>query len=164
MYHQFNGTIILPIPFFVLGFWVFMGLFVLDAAVEIRYLGITPHTSGYNLTLDLSRLFRKTGQGPAESISNIAVFVPFCFFLGEFLASLNRTGTGSWRRVGWVVLAAFGVSLCIECLQLILRVGFFELTDLVLNTVGGLIGVLMSAGVRKVVDRQVISSLLIKCN
>ena len=44
-----------------MGLTVFMGLFVLDAAVVIRYLGITPHTSGCNLTLDLSRLFRKTG-------------------------------------------------------------------------------------------------------
>ena len=110
-----------------------MGLFLLDAAVVIRYLGITPHTSGYNLTLDLFRLFRKTGQGPAESISNIAVFIPFGFFLAESLVSLNRTGTGSWRRVGWVLLAAFGMSLCIECLQLVLKVGFFEVTDLGCN-------------------------------
>ena len=121
-----------------IGLTVFMGLFVLDAAVVIRYLGITPHTSGCNLTLDLSRLFRKTGQGPAESISNIAVFVPFGFLLAESLASLNRTG--SWRRFGLVTLAAFGLSLCIECLQLVLKVGFFEVADLVMNTVGGVIG------------------------
>ena len=117
-------------------------------------LGITPHTSGCNLTLDLSRLFRKTGQGPAESISNIAVFVPFGFFLAESLASLNRTGTGSWRRVGWVVLAAFGLSLCIECLQLILHVGVFEITDLVMNTLGAFVGALISAGLRKVVGER----------
>ena len=137
-----------------MGLTVFMGLFVLDAAVVIRYWGITPHTSGCNLTLDLSRLFRKTGQGPAESISNIAVFVPFGFFLGESLASLNRTGTGSWRRFGWVLLAAFGLSLCIECLQLFLKVGYFEVMDLGMNTLGGLIGVLMSLGWRKVVGER----------
>lgn len=66
-----------------LGLTVFMGLFVLDAAVVIRYLGFTPHNSGYNLTLEFARLFHKTGQGPAESISNFAVFVPFGFFLAE---------------------------------------------------------------------------------
>ena len=134
-----------------LGLTVFMGLFLLDAAVVIRYLGITPHTSGHNLTLDFARLFQKGGQRHIESIANIAAFVPFGFFLAEFLASLNRTVTGSWRRVGWVVLAAFGFSLSIECLQLLLRVGFFELTDLVMNTVGGGVGGLMSVGVRKVV-------------
>lgn len=78
-----------------LGLTVFMGLFLLDTAVVIRYLGITPHGSGYNLTLEFSRLFRKSGQRHIESIANIAVFVPFGFFLAEFLASLNRTGTGS---------------------------------------------------------------------
>ena len=82
-----------------LGLTVFMGLFLLDAAVVIRYLGITSHSSGHNLTLDFSRLFQKSGQRHVESIANIAAFVPFGFFLAEFLASLNRTGTGSWRRV-----------------------------------------------------------------
>ena len=78
------------------------------------------------------------GQRHVESIANIAAFVPFGFFLAEFLASLNRTGTGtgSCLQVGWALLAAFGLSLCIECLQLVLKVGFFEVTDLVGNGVG----------------------------
>ena len=117
---------------------VFMGLFLLDTAVAIRYLGIMHHVSGYNLTLDFSRLFQKSGQGPAETISNIAVYVPFGFFLGEALAEGKRWG--GWRLIGRVTLAAFGLSLFIECLQLVLHVGFFELTDLVLNTVGGGVG------------------------
>ena len=132
-----------------LGLTVFMGLFLLDTAVGIRYWGIMKHTTGHNLTLDFSRMFQKSGQGPVETLSNIAVFVPFGFFLGEWLASSNRTG--SWRRVGLVTLAAFGLSLCIECLQLVLHVGFFEVTDLVMNTVGAFVGALISAGVRKVV-------------
>lgn len=135
-----------------LGLTVFMGLFLLDAAVVIRYLGITPHTSGYNLTLDLSRIFRKSGQGPAESISNIAAFVPFGFFQGEFLASTKRLDPR--RRIGWTVLAAFCLSLSIECLQLVLKVGFFEVMDLGMNTLGGFVGAMMSMGVRKVVGRE----------
>ena len=135
-----------------LGLTVFMGLFLLDTAVGIRYLGIMKHAAGHDLTLDFSRMFRKSGQGPVETLSNIAVFVPFGFFLGEWLASSNRPG--SWRRVGLVTLAAFGLSLCIECLQLVLHVGFFEVTDLVMNTVGGGVGALISAGVRKVVGER----------
>ena len=128
-----------------LGLTVFMGLF--------RYLGIMKHAAGHDLTLDFSRMFRKSGQGPVETLSNIAVFVPFGFFLGEWLASSNRTG--SWRRVGLVTLAVFGLSLCIECLQLVLHVGFFEVTDLVMNTFGGFFGVLISLGLRKVARREV---------
>ena len=101
-----------------------MGLFLLDTAVGIRYLGIMKHAAGHDLTLDFSRMFQKSGRGTFETLSNIAVFVPFGFFLGEWLASSNRTG--SWRRVGLVTLAAFGLSLCIECLQLVLHVGFFR--------------------------------------
>lgn len=127
-----------------LGLTVFMGLFLLDAAVGIRYWGIMKHAAGHDLTLDFSRMFRKSGQGPVETLSNIAVFVPFGFFLGEWLASSNRTG--SWRRVGLVTLAAFGLSLCIECLQLVLRVGFFELTDLLMNTLGAALGAALGAG------------------
>lgn len=85
-----------------------MGLFLLDAAVVIRYLGITLHSSGHNLTQDFSRLFQKSGQRHIESI--IAAFVPSGFFLAEFLASLKRTGSrlqapGRLGRVGdlWVI-------------------------------------------------------------
>ncbi len=120
------------------GLTVFMGLFLLDTAVGIRYLGLLKHSTGHNLTLNFSRIFQKSGQGPAESLCNVAVFVPFGLFLGEWLASSNRTG--SWHRVGLVTLAAFGLSLCIECLQLVLHVGFFEVTDLVMNGVGGGVG------------------------
>ena len=134
------------------GLTVFMGLFLLDTAVGIRYLGIMKHAAGHDLTLDFSRMFRKSGQGPVETLSNIAVFVPFGFFLGEWLASSNRTG--SWRRVGLVALAAFGLSLCIECLQLVLKVGFFEVMDLGMNTVGGVVGGLLSVGVKKVVGAR----------
>ena len=111
------------------------------------------HAAGHDLTLDFSRMFQKSGQGLVETLSNIAVFVSFGFFLGEWLASSNRMG--SWRRVGLVTLAAFGLSLCIECLQLVLKVGFFEVTDLVMNTVGGGVGGLMSVGVRKVMRSEV---------
>lgn len=84
-------------------------------------------------------MFRKSGQGPVETLSNIAVFVPFGSFLSEFLASAKRLRPG--RRFWLATLAGFGLSLCIESLQLLLHVGFFELTDLVMNTVGAGMGV-----------------------
>lgn len=129
-----------------LGLAVFMGLFLLDTAVLSRFLGALPH--GYGYTLAFHRLSHITKYGLVELIANIAVFVPFGFFLGEWLSSSNRTG--SWRRVGLVTLAAFGLSLCIECLQLVLHVGFFEVTDLVMNMVGGVLGAWISVGFRKV--------------
>ena len=145
-----------------LGLSVFVGLFLLDTTVVIRFLGAMKHASGYNLTLDYSRLFQKSGQGPAEIISNIAVFVPFGLFLAEFLASLNPTGF--WRRVGLVTLSAFCLSLCIECLQLVFRVGFFELTAVVLNTLGGLDGAGVAVVIRSLLAKQKKKSVTITPN
>lgn len=134
-----------------LGISVFMVMFLLDTAVVIRYFGFMNHASGTNWTLDFSRMFQKSGEGPAESISNIAVFVPLGFFLAEFWAETRRFGV--WRRIGCAALVAFGLSLCIESLQLILHVGFFELTDLVMNTVGGTVGACLSVLGRKMWGR-----------
>lgn len=125
----------------MLGLTVFVGLLLLDVAVAIRYLGVVHHASGIDLKVDLDRLFHPIGQSQAEILSNIAIFVPFGFFLSEFLASTRRFS--AWRRIGFVVLCSFGLSLCIECLQLILLVGFFELTDLVMNTAGAFVGAVL---------------------
>ena len=96
------------------------------------------HGTGVDFRFDLLQLFHGTKQGRIETVSNIAVFVPFGFFLSEFLSSTKRFSP--WRRLALVTLVGFGLSLCIECLQLILRVGYFELTDLVLNTLGAGVG------------------------
>ena len=134
-----------------LGLTALVGLFLIDTAVMIRYFGFMRHAFGCDLTLDLSRVFRKSGDGPAEILSNIAVFVPFGFFLTEYLAASKRFG--AWHRIGYAALAAFGLSLCTESLQLILHVGFFELTDLVMNTVGGIVGACLSVLGRKMWGR-----------
>lgn len=129
-----------------LGITVFIGLFLLDAAVVIRYYGIMHHSTGYNLSLDYSRLLRKDDFGPAEIVSNIAVFVPFGFFLSEFLLVVKRYSASP--RFVLVILIAFGLSFCIECLQLVLHVGFFEMTDLMMNMFGSVLGASLTQVVR----------------
>ena len=80
--------------------------------------------------------------------TKVVRIIPFGLFLSEFLASAKRFSVG--RRLGLATLAGFGLSLCIECLQLLLRVGFFELTDLVMNTLGAFAGAGVAIIVRKV--------------
>ena len=87
-----------------------------------------------------------------EMLANFTAFIPFGLFLSEFLVSAKRFSAG--RRLGLATLAGFGLSLCIECLQLLLRVGFFELTDLVMNTLGAFVGAFISEGMRKVVGER----------
>ena len=133
-----------------LGLTVFMGLVLLDTAVLIRHLGLLRHGTGHNLGFALDRLLHGSKDARSEVISNLVVFIPFGFFLAEFLASLKRFSIGC--RLGLVSIAAFCLSLCIECFQLILHVGFFELTDLVLNTLGGFIGAGLSILGRKILS------------
>ena len=66
---------------------------------------------------------------------NVLAFAPFGFFLPVV-----------WRRTRrWytVTLLSFFTSLCIEVMQLVLRVGSFDVDDLLLNTAGGLAGYLI---------------------
>lgn len=132
-----------------LGLTVFFGLFLLDTAVAIRWNDGVTHQTGFDFAAEYHRLMDGGAGRWTEMLANVAVFVPFGFFLSELLSTTKRFSAR--RQIGRVALAAFGLSLCIESLQLIFRLGVFEITDLVLNTLGGFVGALMSVGVRKVV-------------
>ena len=80
---------------------------------------------------------------------NVTAFVPFGFFLSEFFSEMRGLTVG--KRFDYVVLGAFGLSLVIECLQLVLRVGIFEVTDLVLNTLGAAVGAAVAMAGRGVI-------------
>lgn len=133
---------------FVLSITVFIALLLLDTAVASRFFMIHPHATGTAFKIDWARLFHGSDRNRVELISNVVVFVPFGFFLSESLSSLKRLGV--WRQIGYVTLASFLLSLCIESMQLFFRVGFFEVTDLVLNTVGGFVGAGVALVGRKV--------------
>ena len=65
---------------------------------------------------------------------NIVAFAPFGFFL-PMLCKIGR------NVFGCVVVTAF-FSLCVETVQLFTRVGAFDVDDIILNAVGGLVGFL----------------------
>ena len=60
----------------------------------------------------------------------------------------------SWKKILWYSgKIAFIFSVSIEMLQLLLRLGTFQLSDIFYNTVGGMIGGLMYCAVMKVRKR-----------
>lgn len=133
----------------VLGITVFTGLFLLDTLVLTRCLDIMPSFSGHKIDLaaEYDRLINGGAPRRIEELKNVLAFIPFGFFLSELLSSTKRFGP--WHRLGYVALIAFGLSLCIETLQLLLSIGFFEVTDLVTNTVGGGVGASLALLVRR---------------
>ena len=68
---------------------------------------------------------------------NVIGFLPF----GFFLPILSRR-----LRNGAVVTAlGFGLSLLVESIQLVFKVGCFDVDDLILNTLGAAIGYMLFA-------------------
>ena len=75
-----------------------------------------------------------------ECIENVLMMAPFTFMLlwafGDRSVPPMRAGTAVWRSAR----AAFLFSLAIETLQLLLRLGTWQLSDLAYNTLGGALG------------------------
>ncbi len=66
-------------------------------------------------------------------VGNIVAFIPF----GIFLVLLSKNKGMSFKGV---FALTFGLSLSLECLQVVLTLGSFDVDDLILNTSGGLLG------------------------
>ena len=84
---------------------------------------------------------RDAGASPAfDVISNVVLFIPFGLYLGLLLPS----------RPWWKTAGIFaGASLALEGTQYVLAVGSSDITDVIVNTVGGLTGLALVALGRK---------------
>ncbi len=74
-------------------------------------------------------------------VGNVVVFIPY----GCGLPLLFERLQSFWR----IAVLSFAASLLAETMQLILRVGCFDVDDLLLNTVGGCIGYLIFLLIRR---------------
>ena len=63
---------------------------------------------------------------------NVIGFLPFGFFL-PILSRRLRNGV-------LVTMSGFGLSLLVESIQLIFKVGCFDVDDMILNTLGAALG------------------------
>ncbi|RXZ50288.1 VanZ family protein [Agromyces fucosus] len=79
-------------------------------------------------------------SAPSEVVANVVFFVPFGLYLG-----LLAPAWPWWKAT----VAIAGASLTLEVAQYALAVGSTDITDLVTNTAGGLIGLALLAMVRR---------------
>jgi len=79
-------------------------------------------------------------------VGNVVGLMPFGFFL-PFLAVRTR----KWYTV---TCLTFLFSLAIESTQLLCRVGSFDVDDLLLNTIGGMLGYFLFWIVRRIKNRK----------
>ena len=125
-----------------MGIVVFVALLFLETAVIVRLFDLVPYILGVDFKVDVFRVFQSNKLG-YETFFNIVLFVPFGFFLSEYLYVTRRPSL--WRCAALSTIATLLLSLSVETLQFLLRVGFFEMTDLVTNTFGGLVGAALAA-------------------
>ncbi|QHW30997.1 VanZ family protein [Paenibacillus rhizovicinus] len=69
-------------------------------------------------------------------LGNVAIFMP----LGSFVGLLS--GKGGWP-IFRTLLASFVFSLMLESAEAVFEIGIFDVDDLLLNTAGGLLGVIV---------------------
>ena len=65
---------------------------------------------------------------------NILIFMPFGFFI-----SMASRARGFFMTLFY----SFGLSLCVVVFQLLTKVGSFDVDDLLLNTIGGVLGYIL---------------------
>lgn len=78
-------------------------------------------------------------SAPPEVFANLLLFVPF----GAYLRLISPAMT--WRGAAGVTAAA---SVALETSQFILAVGSADVTDVIMNTIGGVVGFALLAGLR----------------
>ena len=82
-----------------------------------------------------------------ECIENVIMMVPFSAVVAWTFG--EKIGNG-WKKILWQSgKIAFIFSISIEMLQLLLRLGTFQLSDIFYNTVGGVLGGIMYCAVMK---------------
>lgn len=106
----------------------------------------------------------------SEIILNIAVFIPFGIYLsmlcqaksaGSVGTHIGESPAGVGGKTGFVmkVLPIFAVSLMYEILQYCFAIGISDITDLLGNTLGGIIGIGLFAVFFKILGEKTVRIL-----
>lgn len=111
-----------------------------------KYNGIVlqPFSDKYNYTSKLARNLCYIG--------NIVCFIP----AGIYLTLLFEKCNGRIKKYIFSMLCIIGMSLFIEVMQYILVIGMSSTTDLIQNTTGGAIGIVLYILLRKLISDNII--------
>jgi glycopeptide antibiotics resistance protein len=96
--------------------------------------------------------FSSASGSPGEVVDNVLVFIPFGLFL-----SVNFKGLNFWSKL----LVVLGVSIAAETIQYIFAIGATDITDVITNTMGGLIGITGYDLSRKYIDQERLDKFIV---
>ena len=127
--------------------WLAFGAYLLLLCYYLFFAELTGRTAcgernyHYNLVLfkEIKRFIRyREALGLRAVLLNLAGNILFFIPFGLFLPLLAHR----CRRMWHVTLLSFDFSLLVELIQLVSKVGSFDVDDLLLNTIGGALGYL----------------------
>lgn len=141
--------------------WIKYGVFVLYISILVYFLffaenlGRTVNVTKYRYNLipfkEIRRFiiyYRQLGAFAVLTnlLGNVIAFMPF----GAFLPLLSD------HKLKFLSVAVytFDLTLIIEFTQLFFKVGSFDVDDIILNTLGGILGYLMLFAWRSVIERK----------
>jgi glycopeptide antibiotics resistance protein len=84
--------------------------------------------------------FSQSAVLTGENLLNVLIFIPLGLYTGVLFKKWNFSKK---------LLFCFFVSVLVEGIQFILRIGAFDVTDFITNTLGGLVGLVLFNGLEK---------------
>lgn len=100
----------------------------------IPFRGVVSYISGNDLVSGQDSAAVLHAFALLNLLANIFIFVPCGVYI-----TLFRKGKGIWMNALWV----FVISTVVEIVQYIFKLGIGDIDDVILNSIGGLIGVLI---------------------
>ncbi len=133
----------ITVVFFVIYLVMLVWVLLFKMQFSLAYL---PHVRTLNLVPYAASAMANGAVDVSEIIQNALVYVPFGLYAGLFLR--NRP---LWQKLLLIV----GTSIAIEALQYALAVGRSDITDVINNFAGGVLGLLLFMLVRRVCKTEV---------
>lgn len=131
-------TAALLIVYLIALYWIL----ILKLGVRFSYM----EKRSVNLVPFTDPLFANGKIDISEIILNVLIFVPLGIYTGVLFKRWNFAKK---------LFIFFLVSFIVEALQFILAVGAFDITDIITNTSGGIIGLLIFKAIEKAFDNIV---------
>lgn len=124
--------------------WIFSLVAYIYIVIGITILSRS-ESGTWGASFELFRTFRNTFSARKQIYENVLMFVPYAVLL---------YGLARPFRKWWIaLLMGAGSSLLIEVMQWVTRTGYFEVDDILTNTVGMVLGYLIYRIVEKVYKR-----------
>ncbi len=128
--------------------WFLLGVYLAVMFVTV-FLSREPG-SRQGIDMTLFGTWGETPQAHAFVIENILLFVPFGILYPLAVSTTDRK-PDLRKKIGWekfIVLLGFLISVGIETVQLISERGYCQLDDVLMNTLGALVGYVVFASLK----------------